>query len=147
MFILSQRAEIAYLKTNKAFIEVFSKYANFANIFSPKLAVKLFKYININDQVIELIVNQQCLYYPIYSLGPIKLKTLKAYIENNLANDFIKSSKFPAEASIYFDQKLDRSLNLCVDYQGLNNLTIKNKYPLLLVGESLKQLDWAWCFI
>ncbi len=30
-----------------------------------------------------------------------------------------------------------------MDYRGLNNLTIKNRYPLPLVGESLDRLDWA----
>ena len=50
-------AQIAYLKANKAFIEVFSNYTNFANIFSPKLAIKLPKYRGINDYAIELVDN------------------------------------------------------------------------------------------
>ena len=36
---LSKRAQIAYLKANEAPTEVPSKYADFANVFSPKLAV------------------------------------------------------------------------------------------------------------
>ncbi len=72
---------------------------------------------------------------------------MKAYIENNLANGFIILFKSPAEAPILFDKKLDGSLRLCVDYQGLKNLTIKNRYPLPLVGESLDRLSLAQCFI
>ena len=48
-----KRAQIAYLKVDKAFIEVFSKYANFTNIFLSKLAIKLFDHIEINDYAIE----------------------------------------------------------------------------------------------
>ncbi len=73
----------------------------------------------------------------------MELETLKAYIKNNLASDFIKPSKSPAGALILFDKKPDGSLRLCVDYRGLNNLTINNWYPLPLVGESLDQLGRA----
>ena len=73
----------------------------------------------------------------------MELETLKAYIETNLANEFIRPSKSPAGAPILFDQKSDGSLRLYVDYQGLNNLTIKNRYPLPLIGELLDRLERA----
>ncbi len=76
----------------------------------------------------------------------MELETLKAYIKNNLASKFIRLFKSSAGAPILFDKKSDGSLRLCVDYQGLNNLTLKNQYPLLLVGESLDWLDWAQHF-
>ena len=57
---------------DKAFIKVFNKYANFVDIFSPKLTIKLSKYININDYTIELINNWQILYSSIYKLSPIE---------------------------------------------------------------------------
>ncbi len=76
----------------------------------------------------------------------MELETLKAYIENNLASGFIRPSKSPAGAPIFFDKKPDNGLRLCVDYRGLNNLTIKNWYPLPLVEESLDRLGWARCF-
>ena len=73
----------------------------------------------------------------------MELETLKAYIETNLANGFIRPSKSPAGAPILFDWKSDGSLWLCVNYRGLNNLTIKNRYPLPLIGESLDRLGRA----
>ncbi len=117
-----------------------SEYADFADIFSPKLAVDLSEHTAINDHAIELVDDWQPPYVPIYSLGPVELELLKAYIENNLASGFIRPSKSPAGALILFDKKPDGSLRLCVDYWGLNNLTIKNRYPLPLVEESLDQL-------
>ena len=125
------------MKADKAPIKVSSKYADFANIFLPKLTEKLLKYIKMNNHIIELIDDQQALYSPIYSLGFVKLKTLKTYIENNLANNFIRPSKSSARVFIFFNKKLDRSLRLGVDYQSFNNLIIKILYLLLFVKELL----------
>ena len=71
----------------------------------------------------------------------MEFEILKTYIENNLANNFIKPSKSFTKASILFDKKLNGSLRLFMDYQDFNNLTIKNWYPLSLVGESLDRLS------
>ena len=101
-------------------------YADFINNFSLKLTTKLFKYTGINNYAIKLVNDWQPSYGLIYIPDPIKLETLKAYIENNLANGFIRPSKLPTGAFIFFDKKPDSSLRLCVDYQGYNNLTIKN---------------------
>lgn len=79
----------------------------------------------------------QPLYMPIYSLGLVELKILKAYIEKNLANGFIKSFKSPAGALILLNEKPDKSLRWCIDYWDLNNLTIKNRYVLPLIRKSL----------
>ncbi len=77
----------------------------------------------------------------------MELETLKVYIENNLANNFIRLFKSSAGAPILLDKKSDSSLKLCVDYWDLNNLTIKNWYPLLLIRELLDRLSRARHFI
>ena len=120
-----------------------TKYSEFADIFFPDLATEFFEYTEVNTHAIDLEEGKQPLYGPIYSLGPVELETLKTYIETNLANGFIRPSKSPAGAPILFDKKPDGSLRLCVDYRGLNNITIKNQYPLPLVGESLDRLGRA----
>ena len=51
----SKKAQIAYLKANETPMEVPSEYADFPNVFLPKLAAKLSKYIRINDYTIELV--------------------------------------------------------------------------------------------
>ena len=122
-------------------MKVFAEYSDFADIFSPDLASELPEHTGINNHVIELVEGQQLPYGPIYSLGLVELKTLKAYIETNLANGFIRPSKSSTGAPILFDRKSNGSFQLCVDYQGLNNLTIKNRYPLPLIRESLDRLE------
>ena len=141
---LSQKPLISGLIAKQAPTKVPAKYSDFADVFSPDLASELPKHTGINHHAIELVDGcQQPPYDPIYSLGPVELETLKAYIETNLANGFIRPSKSPAGAPILFDRKSDGSLRLCVDYRGLNNLTIKNRYPLPLIGESLDRLGRA----
>jgi hypothetical protein len=50
------------------------------------------------------------------------------------------------KAPILFVKKKDDSLRLCVDYQGLNKLTVRNCYPLPLIPELLDQLQSARVF-
>ena len=108
-----------------------------------KLAIELYKYIQINDYAIELVDNQKPPYNLIYSLGPVELEILKIYFKYNVANSFIRPSKFFARALIFFNKNLDRNLQLYINYQDFNSLIIKNHYPLLLVRKSLDQLDKA----
>ena len=60
-----------------------------------------------NNYAIKLVDGQQQPYEPIYSLRLIELKTLKVYIEINLANGFIRLFKSPAYTSILFNRKSD----------------------------------------
>ena len=109
--------------------------------------MELTENIGINEHAIELVKGKQPPYGPIYSLGPVELETLKAYIKTHLKTEFIRPSKSPAGTPILFDKKPHRSLRLCIDYRSLNNLTIKNRYPLPLIGESLDRLGCAKRFI
>ncbi|XP_071906063.1 uncharacterized protein [Coffea arabica] len=43
-------------------------------------------------------------------------------------------------------KKKDGTLRLCIDYRGLNNMTIKNKYPLPHIDELFDQLQGAVVF-
>ncbi len=122
----SKRVQIIDLKVDKAPTKVLSEYANFADVFSPKLAIELLEHTRIDDHAIELVDDRQPPYSPIYSLRPMELEIIKAYIKNNLANSFIKPSKSSPRAPILFNKKSDSSLRLCMDFRGLNNLIIKN---------------------
>ena len=120
-----------------------TKYLDFADIFLEKSANVLSEQTGANEHAIELEKGKQPPYVPIYSLGPVELKTLKTYIETNLTNGFIRTLKSLRGAPILFVHKPDGSLCLCVNYQELNNLMIKNQYPLPLIGESLNRLSQA----
>ena len=70
---------------------------------------------------------------------------MKDYIEEHLANGFIAPSESPAASPILFVKKKDGSLRLCVDYRGLNKVTVKNVYPLPLIHKLLDRLNGALC--
>lgn len=57
--------------------------------FLPDLTIKLPKFTNINNYIINLIENKQILYNLIYNLGLIELEILKIYIKIDLTNKFI----------------------------------------------------------
>ena len=134
-----KQAQVGALLFNEAPIEVPAEYSDYSNVFSAKNAAELLENIGINEHAIELKEDKQPSFGPIYSLRPVELETLKTYIKTNLANDFIRPFKFPAEIPIHFDRKPDGNLRFYMNYWGLNNITIKNQYLLPLIGELL---DW-----
>ncbi|EGN91938.1 hypothetical protein SERLA73DRAFT_37839, partial [Serpula lacrymans var. lacrymans S7.3] len=77
---------------------------------------------------------------PIYSLLQKKLETLPIFVGENLANRIIgPSSKHGAP--VLFVQKKNSSLRLCIDFQGLNNITKKDNYPLPHISNLLDTLS------
>jgi hypothetical protein len=58
----------------------------------------------------------------------------------------ITTSKIPYAAPILLVQKKDGSFKLCIDYQGLNKITIKNKFPIPFIDEFLDELHGAKYF-
>ena len=110
----SHRSQVSGLIAEEALKKVSAEYSDFVDVFSPDLASKLPEHTGINDHAIELVDGQQPPYGPIYSLEVMELETLKAYIETNLVNEFIRPSKSPAGTPILFDRKSDGSLRLCV---------------------------------
>lgn len=83
---------------------------------------------------------------PIYSLSAHELKILKEYLDENLAKGRIRHSRSPAASPVLFVPKKDGSLRLCVDYRGLNRITIKNRYPLPLISEIMDRASGAKFF-
>jgi hypothetical protein len=71
---------------------------------------------------------------------------LKEYIKELLEKGFIHPSSFPWGAPVIFVSKKDGTQRLCVDYHALNEVTIKNKYPLPRIDDLFDQLRGACVF-
>ncbi|CAJ2512148.1 Uu.00g051630.m01.CDS01 [Anthostomella pinea] len=69
-----------------------------------------------------------------------KLLALKEWLEENLRKGFVRPSSSPVASPVLFVKKADKSLHFCVDYRGLNNISVKDRYPLPLTKESLNNL-------
>ncbi|SOV04760.1 uncharacterized protein UDID_17177 [Ustilago sp. UG-2017a] len=121
------------------------EYHQYLDVFSRVKADKLPPHRTYDHQI-PLEEGKSPPFGPIYSLSEHELKTLQEYLEENLAKGFISPSGSPAASPILFVKKKDGSLRLCVDYRGLNRITIRNRYPLPLIDELLDRLREARFF-
>ena len=71
---------------------------------------------------------------------------LREFINDMVDKGFIRTSNSPAGAPVLFLKKKDGSLQLCVDYHGLNRITQCNHYPIPLIGNMINQLGKAKIF-
>ncbi|KAK4689460.1 putative transposase, partial [Tremellales sp. Uapishka_1] len=117
-------------------------YHDYLDVFSKKAADTLPPHRSF-DHRIPLVEGQQPTFGPIYSLSPVESEALRAYLDENLSKGFIVPSESPAASPILFVKKKDGSLRLCVDYRRLNNITIKNRYPLPLINDLIDKLRYA----
>ncbi|KAJ1579317.1 hypothetical protein NDA11_003332 [Ustilago hordei] len=90
-----------------------------------------------HDLHLELIEGGKPPQGPLYLKGPKEMSELRRYLDENLEKGFIRPSKSPARSPVLFVPKKDGGLRLCVDYRGLNEITIKNRAPLPLIEEQL----------
>lgn len=69
---------------------------------------------------------------------------MEQYISDSLSSGLIRPS---TGAQFFFLEKKDKSLCPCIDYRGLNQITVKNKYPLPLMNFAFESLQEACFFI
>jgi hypothetical protein len=123
-------------------IEIPPEYQEFATLFSEAEANRLPPH-RPGDHRIPLKEGTAPSFGPLYSLSRTELEALRRWLDENIAKGFIRASSSPAGSPILFVKKKDGSLRLCVDYRDLNDKTIKNRYPLPLIQETLMQLSRA----
>ncbi|XP_074315225.1 uncharacterized protein LOC141651409 [Silene latifolia] len=76
-----------------------------------------------------------------YRMGSKELEELKNQLEELLDKGYVRPSVSPWGAPVLFVKKKDVSMRLCVDYRELNNVTIKNRYPLPWIDDLFDQLS------
>jgi hypothetical protein len=77
--------------------------------------------------------------------GP-ELVELKKQIDELSEKGYIRPSTSPWAAPVLFVEKKDGTRRMCIDYRALNEVTIKNKYPLPRIEDLLDQLRGASVF-
>jgi hypothetical protein len=96
--------------------------------------------------VIELILGTAPIAQRPYRMNPQELEELKKQLANMLNKGLIRPSASPWGSPILFVDKRDGTIRLCVDYRKLNEVTIKNKYPLPKIEDLFDQLNGAKVF-
>nr|GFB98121.1 putative reverse transcriptase domain-containing protein [Tanacetum cinerariifolium] len=76
-----------------------------------------------------------------YRLAPPEMKELSEQLKELSDKGFIRPSSSPWGASILFVKKKDGSSWMYIDYQELNKLTVKNRYPLPRIDDLSDQLQ------
>ena len=143
LFMASMR-DIEKALAPKKEVDVLSKlpeeYHDFASLFSRKEADKLPPH-RPYDHTIPLAPGKEPPFGSLYNMSRDELQVLKNYLEEHLAKGFIRASSSPAASPVIFVRKPGGGLRLCVDYRGINNLTVKNRYPLPLIRETLNMMS------
>ncbi|SOV08925.1 uncharacterized protein UDID_17787 [Ustilago sp. UG-2017a] len=111
-------------------------YQHLRDVFDEVEADKLPHHTE-HDLHLELIEGGKPPQGPLYLKGPKEMTELRRYLDENLKKGFIRPSKSPARSPVLFVPKKDGGLRLCVDYRGLNEITVKNRAPLPLIEEQL----------
>ena len=120
-------------------VKLLREYHEFATLFSWEKFNKLPLHLSY-DHIIPLLSDKKSLKGSLYNISRNKLLVLQKYLKEHLFKGFIRVSSFSAASSVIFVKKSEGGLCLCVDYCGLNNLTVKNRYPLPLIKETLNLL-------
>jgi hypothetical protein len=90
--------------------------------------------------VIELMPSTAPIYKSPYRMATSELVELKEHIMELLEKGFIHPSSSPWGAPVIFVLKKDGTQRLCVDYHAMNEVTVKNKYPLPRIDDLFDQL-------
>jgi hypothetical protein len=96
--------------------------------------------------VIELKPGTTPIYKTPYRMATPELAELKEHVKELLKKGFIHPSSSPWGASVIFVPKKDGTQRLCIDYRALNEVTVKNKYPLPKIDDLFDQFRGACVF-
>ena len=116
-----------------------SLVSEFQDLFNKNSCMELPKRSQY-DFPVDLIPGFKPPHGKVYSLTPPESQAMTNYIKENLEKGFIRPSRSPAAAPCFFVGKKDGSLRPIQDYRGLNSGTIKNRYPIPLISDLLRDL-------
>jgi hypothetical protein len=106
-----------------------NEYHKFMALFGEPLAQELPPHRTFDHQI-QIKEGKEVPFCPIYYLSEKELGALQEYLDRKLAQGKITESNANMGAPIIFVPKQNRKLQLCVDYRGLNAVTLKDPYPL-----------------
>ena len=76
----------------------------------------------------------------VYLLLREEREEVQEFIEEQLRKVYIRPSKLPQTVLVFFIGKKDGKKQMVQDYRYLNEWTVKNNYPLLLISDVLENI-------
>jgi hypothetical protein len=96
--------------------------------------------------IIELIPGTGPIAQRPYRMNPVELVELKKQLDDMLRKGLVQPSSSSWRSPVLFMDKSDGSSRVCTDYRKLNDVTIKNKYPLPKIEDLFDQLNGSQVF-
>jgi hypothetical protein len=127
-------------KLNNLCSQIPTDYHDFLDIFSKSKADKLPDFNLQFDHHINIEEGKHPPLGPIYSTSEVEAEALWDFLKENLDRSFICQSQSSCGTPVLFAKKKDGSLRLCINWHGLNTITKKDRYPLLLIPNLLNRL-------
>lgn len=109
-------------------------YREFLDVFSEEKSHRLPER-RPYDHAIDLVPDAKMTHSKTYHLSHDEEKELDKFIDENLEKGYIRESKSPMSSPFFFVAKKNGKLRPTQDYRKLNDITIKNRYPLPLISE------------
>ena len=113
---------------------------DFSDVFDPKEADKLPPH-RPYDHKIELLPGKTPPFGPVYPMSREHLTALKEWLDDQRRKGFIRPSASQAASPVIIVKKPGGGLRVCQDYRGLNEISVKDRYPLPLTRETLNNLQ------
>jgi hypothetical protein len=82
-----------------------------------------------------------------YGMNRDKLLVFRKILINLLNKEFIRVSNSAAPAFVLLAYKFGGGVRFCINYRALNKITVKDRYPLLLISETLRNIAKAKWYI
>jgi hypothetical protein len=120
-------------------------YHEYSDVFSRSAADELPPH-RPQDHEIRLYEGKQPPHFRPRGMSQEELVATKKYLDEHLDKGFIRPSGSSSAAPVLLVRKPGGGLRFCVDYRGLNDITVKNRYPIPLIRETLDRLSKAKYF-
>ncbi|QRW04573.1 Retrotransposable element Tf2 protein [Ceratobasidium sp. AG-Ba] len=142
-------------KAGKDLPTIPEEFMEFIDVFSEELFKKLPEHRSFDCNIDFVEGSDLPKPAKVYPLSPIESRTIKEFIDQELADGKIRPSKSPIASPCFFVKKKDGSLRLVTDYRKINNITIPDQFPMPLQVELVDQvknakiyskLDLRWGF-
>ncbi|GBG85759.1 hypothetical protein CBR_g40488 [Chara braunii] len=96
--------------------------------------------------VIEIMPGSSILKGRIYRMSPGELDELHRQLKELIEKGWIRPSVSLYGSPVLFVPKKGGTLRMCIDYRGLNAITVKNAEPLLRIDDLLDRVQGCWYF-